>query len=136
MEHFCKTWWIFRLYFRICWGDENVWVTTPFGIMVPRHLWDTNLWKLDAWAPIRAHELVHYQRMRNRPYFSRLWWAFHYIISGRMAYEEEILGFRAEIAFFTGPEYRAWYIKKCARILIHSYGVKKSEEEIIADLST
>lgn len=124
---------LLHLYFVHVRKTPGCWVTTPWGIMVPRLRWDNDSWRRPELASVRSHELTHWGRLVNRPYLSRLWWAVHYCLSKRMAYDEEILAYRVELMPLGYQERQRW-AQTFALGLITDYGFDKPLADVELDL--
>jgi len=112
----------------------GTWMNCPYGILVPPKLWDSGEYLLPRYDLVRAHEEVHWVRMKNRPYISQWWWVVHYCISQEMAYREEILAYRLELSLTTPDDVEslAWFIE----CISCDYGFHKTREEITIDLTS
>lgn len=106
------------------------WITLPFGIYVPRQLWDSNIWQTERYRRIRLHEETHFFRVWSRPYLSALWWPLHYVKDIDMVLDEEVVACRIEISDLSVTDklaYAQWF----ADALITDYGIKRSRDEIV-----
>ena len=134
---------IFNLFHKQSWITQlwmkrrktpDAWVTSVFGVGVPPSRWNDGSWIGDNFKTIRKHEVVgHYLRLKNRPFFSRVWWCIHYMISAQMRYEEETWAFRVEAEAYP-PYLRNDFIKWAVDTLIKDYGFPESKREEITKL--
>lgn len=124
-------WWFRRIR-----GTAETWMNTPIGILVPPALWDSGAWKGGRYLWIRDHEETHWPRMMARPVLSRWWWCLHYLLSTKMAYEEEILACRRELLHFAPGYERNNHAAWLVNALIADYGFGwQPRETILRDLT-
>lgn len=124
-------WWMCRVR-----KTPNAWIVC--GLVkeyayVPRNEYDNGTWMDDSRVAVRAHERAHYWRLTSRPWLSRKAWLIRYMLSEAMAYEEEMIGYRAQLKE-TPMGRRQSDATEFAIWMIESYKFKKDLDTIMRDL--
>lgn len=130
MATFHRMPWVFHIYTEYIRKTHNTWMGTPWGVFVPRELWDSGDWKLPKYQDTRDHEGRHVSRSRNRPWLSRVWWTIHYNLSWKMRLDEEAAAFSAEVPGWNVLDIRteAWNF---GWALSRDYGIPKTHQECV-----